>query len=249
MPMSVIAIIQARLGSSRLPDKVLLELLPNKTVLKCMLDRVKKAKLIDDIIVATTNNPKDKKLVKYLEKINQQYFVGDEDDVLDRYYQTAKKYCTSKNDIIVRLTADCPVIDPVIIDKVIQQYLNNDFDFVSNALEPYTYPDGMDVEVFSFGNLEKAWKEAKLPSHREHVTFYFWQNPKIFRIYYYKNERNLSEYRLTLDYPEDYKLLKIIYKYLYKKNKKFTLEDIINFLNQNPKIKNINTEIKRNTGW
>ncbi len=246
---NVFAIIQARLGSNRLPNKILLKLLPGKTSLECMLERVKRAKIINNVIIATTNNPKDKKLIKYLGKINQKYFVGDENDVLDRYYQTAKKYCASKNDVVVRLTADCPVIDPAIIDKVVWQYLNNDFDFVSNTLQPYTYPDGMDVEVFSFGNLKKASEEAKLPSHREHVTFYFWQNPEIFKIYHYKSERNLSEYRLTLDYIEDYELLKIIYKYLYKKNKKFTLEDIIDFLDKNPKIKNINAQIKKNTGW
>jgi len=247
----VYAIIQARMGAIRLPDKVLLELLPGKTVIDCMIDRVKRAKLVDVIIIATTENPKDKKLIEHLESINQKYFVGDENDVLDRYYQTAKQYGARPDDIIIRLTADCPVIDPSNIDKLIKIYLDNKYDFVSNTLEPYSWPDGMDVEIFSFGNLEKAWQEAKLPSHREHVTFYFWQNTEKFKIYYDKNERNLSGYRLTLDYKEDYELLKKIYEHFNAqgKNGDFSTQDIINFLDTNPDIRSINSEAKRNAGW
>lgn len=245
--MKIIAIIQARLGSTRLPNKVLKELLPGESVLNCMLYRVKKSKLINYIIVATTKNQKDRKLVSYLEKIGQKYFVGKEDDVLDRYYQAARAEGAQSSDIIVRLTADCPVIDPKIIDTVIGRYLDGGYDFVSNSLEPYSYPDGMDVEVFSFKNLKRARREAVLPSHREHVTFYFWQNQNIFKINYVKNDKNLSDYRLTLDYQEDYLLLKKIYEHF--KNYDFTMQEIIDYLDINPKIKDINSSAKRNAGW
>lgn len=245
----IFAIIQARMASTRLPGKILMELLPGKNVLECMLERVSRSKFINKIVVATTNNPKDKKLVDFLKSIRQEYFVGSENDVLDRYYHAAKKNVSSEKDILVRLTSDCPVIDPEIIDAVIESYFDNNCDFASNTLFPYTFPDGMDTEVVSFKNLEKAWREAVLPSHREHVTFYFWQNPKLFRIFYYKSPKDRSSYRLTLDYPEDYQLLKNIYQNLYGAKKDFNLEDIIKYLDANPKIKNLNATIARNAGW
>lgn len=237
------------MGASRLPNKVLFELLPGKTIIDCMVERVKRAKLVDEIIIATTDNPKDIPLIEYLKKIGQKFFVGDENDVLDRYYQAAKNYGAGEEDAIIRLTADCPVIDPNNIDRLLNIYLGGKYDFISNSLDPYSWPDGMDVEIFSFKNLEKAWREAKLPSHREHVTFYFWQNPEIFRIYYDKNEKNLSGYRLTLDYQEDYLLLKKIYEHFKDRNFDFTMREIIDFLDANPDIRDINSEAKRNAGW
>jgi len=247
--MKKFAIIQARMGASRLPNKVLLELLPGKTVLECMVERVKRAKLVDEIIIATTNNEKDLPLIEYLKNKGQKFFVGEENDVLDRYYQSAKNFGAKNDDAIIRLTADCPVIDPANIDRLLETYLKGEHDFVSNSLEPYSWPDGMDTEIFSFKNLERAWKEAKLPSHREHVTFYFWQNPDKFKIYYDKNEKNLSMYRLTLDYQEDFELLKTIYEYFKDRHFDFEMKEVIDFLDANPKIKEINSEAKRNAGW
>ncbi len=244
--MKNVAIIQARLGSTRLPNKVLMELLPGKTALECMIERVKLAKNIDRIIVATTNSEKDAPLKSFLNNIGIDSFAGDEDDVLDRYYKAALKFCNN-DDIVVRLTGDCPVIDPRIIDLVIDNYKRTGADFCSNSLEPYSFPDGMDTEVFSFGVLKRAWENAVLPSHREHVTFYIWQNPDIFKIFYVRNNKDLSGFRLTLDYREDFLLLQKIYKHF--ENKNFSMSDIIVYLEQNLDIKNINSEAVRNSGW
>lgn len=246
--MATIAIIQARLGSTRLPQKVLLPLTPGHTALSCELARVKQAKLIDKILVATTTSPADQKLIEYLDAIGQEYFAGSEDDVLDRYYNAALDFEAKASDTIVRLTADCPVIDPKIIDQVVGIYLHGGFDFVSNSLQPYSYPDGMDVEVFSFRSLEKAWREAVLPSHREHVTFYFWQNPKLFKIYYHKNSTDLSKFRLTLDYPQDYELLKKVVEH-FAQRLDCRMDEIITFLDQHPEIKQINANLVQNAGW
>lgn len=246
----VIAIIQARLASTRLPRKVLRELLPGRTALECMLERVNKSRLIREVIVATTTNPGDEELIQYLKKIKQPYFIGNENDVLDRYYQAAKSAGLSGDDVVVRLTSDCPVVDPAVIDEVVRYYLDNDFDYAANGLEPYTYPDGMDTEVFSFAQLTRAWKEATKQSHREHVTFYFWKNPQLFKLGYYKNKNeNEGGYRLTLDHPEDYELLCNVYAALYPKNPGFTMRDIIDFLEQHPEVKNLNAKFARNASW
>lgn len=248
--MSTFAIIQARMSSTRLPGKILLEIAPGKTIMECMRERVAAAKEIDKTIIATTTNPKDQVLIEYLEKTDQPYFVGDENDVLDRYYQAALAHGAKSGDIIVRMTSDCPIIDPKVIDETIRFYKSGDFDYASNNLEPYTYPDGMDTEVFSFDTLEKAWKEATSPAHREHVTFYMWKNPNIFKIGQYVNpQKDRAGYRLTIDYPEDFQLLQEVYTALYPKNNLFTMNEILDFLDANPEIKKINTDVERNASW
>ncbi|TSC69638.1 MAG: acylneuraminate cytidylyltransferase [Parcubacteria group bacterium Gr01-1014_56] len=248
--MATIAIIQARMSSTRLPGKILLDIAPGKTILALMLERVAASKEIDKTVIATTTNPKDQVLVEYLEKTGQPYFVGSEEDVLDRYYQAAKAHGAKAGDIIVRMTSDCPIIDPKVIDETIRFYKSGDFDYASNNLEPYTYPDGMDTEVFSFNTLEKTWKEATIPAHREHVTFYMWKNPSIFKIGQYINPtKDKAGYRLTIDYKEDFELLQAVYTALYPKNNLFTMKEITDFLDANPAIKNLNTEVVRNASW
>ena len=248
--MATIAIIQARMSSTRLPGKILFEIAPEKTILSCMLERVAASKEIDKTIIATTTNPKDHVLVDYLEKAGQPYYVGNENDVLDRYYQAALVHGAKQGDIIVRMTSDCPIIDPKVIDETIQFFKSGDFDYASNNLEPYTYADGMDTEVFSFNTLEKTWKEATIPAHREHVTFYMWKNPNIFKIGQYKNHKpNQAGYRLTIDYSVDYELLKEVYKNLYPKDPLFSNDMIVEFLNQHPEVKNLNSETERNKSW
>jgi len=247
--MKTVVIIQARLGSTRLPGKVLLELGPGKTVLDCMLDRVKRSRLVDEVLVATTDSLQDYPLVKWLESRSQKYFKGSEQDVLDRYYNAAKAVGMDEMDVVVRLTADCPLIDPHVIDEVIQFFRNNSFDYVSNGLEPYTYPDGMDTEVFSFALLERAWQEAIDLSYREHVTFHFWKNPDIFRIGKYVNKDiSQGQFRLTLDYVEDLALIRDVYRTLMPKGD-FTMDDIIQYLVSNPKVRNCNVHFKRNESW
>jgi spore coat polysaccharide biosynthesis protein SpsF len=244
--MKTCAIIQARMSSKRLPGKVLCEI-NSRPLLSYVLERVAAAKRINKIILATSTDVSDDPIAQLCKKNDILFYRGSLNDVLDRYYQAAREV---KADIIVRLTGDCPLIDPRMIDDIINTYKNGNYDYVANTIPPkWSVPDGMDVEVFSFRNLEQAWREAKKPSEREHVTFYFWKNPEIFSIYRYNLDRDLSNYRLTVDYAEDLKVVTAIITNLYPKNALFTLEDIINFLSDNPDIYRINAHIKSHLGW
>ncbi|MFH0739971.1 MAG: glycosyltransferase family protein [bacterium] len=237
-------IIQARMGSKRLLGKMTKKIL-GKTVLEHVIFRLKKIKTPAEIILATTINKKDGILEEIAKQNKIKVFRGSEDDVLDRYYQAAKKFGL---DPIVRITADCPVLDWQVCDEVIDFYLQNKFDYVSNVRPP-TFPDGLDVEVFSFGALEKTWENAKLNSEREHVTPYIASHPEIFKVgNLVRNGKDLSSLRLTLDEKEDLVLLRKIYNALYKKKKYFVLSDILKFLEQKPELLKINKKIKRNEG-
>ncbi|MEK7201073.1 MAG: glycosyltransferase family protein [Patescibacteria group bacterium] len=248
--MKTYAIIQARMASTRLPGKILLDIAPGTTVLECMLSRVAACTEIDTTIVATTTSEKDLVLIDFLEKHKLPYFVGDENDVLDRYYQTALAFGAKSGDVIVRMTSDCPLIDPSVADTTIRFFKDGDFEYASNNLEPYTYADGMDTEVFSFDALERAWKESTIPAHREHVTFYMWKNPELFRIGQYVNPKEGQvAYRLTLDYQEDLDVLSDVYQHLYPQNPLFTMEDILGYLNAHPEVKALNTDVERNASW
>ncbi|MDO8524147.1 MAG: glycosyltransferase family protein [bacterium] len=237
-------IIQARMGSKRLPGKMIRKIL-GKTVLEHVIFRLKKIKAPSLIILATTTNKKDSILEEIAKENKIKVFRGSEDDVLDRYYQTAKQFAI---DPIVRITADCPVLDWQICDEVISFYLDNKFDYVSNVRPP-TFPDGLDIEVFSFKALEKTWQNAKLKSEREHVTAYIGNHPEIFRIgNFIRNGNDLSGLRLTLDEAKDLILIRKIYGALYKKKRYFVLDDILNFFGQKPELLKINKTIKRNEG-
>lgn len=238
--MKVVCIIQARTGSTRLPGKILKKIC-DKTVLEHDIERIKRIKNIDEIVIATTDKTQDDLIVNEALRLNIKYFRGSENDVLSRYYYAAKKY---NADIIVRVTSDCPLIDSKVSEETINYYLNNKFDYVSNTYER-TFPRGLDTEVFSFKLLEKAFKETKDQIYREHVTTYFWKNPNIFSIGCYKSDVNYSKYRLTLDTKQDLKLIKKIYYSLYKKDKYFTLYDIIDLLNNNEELTEINNMIEQ----
>ena len=231
-------IIQARLGSTRLPNKVLKKVL-GRPLLKHMIERLQFSNYAQDIIIATTTNTTDDPIVTLMKKLNIPFYRGDENDVLDRYYQAAKKY---NAEVVVRLTSDCPLIDPKITDGIIKYYLDNKekFDFVSN-MHPPTFPDGLDTEVFSFKVLEKSWKEAKKPYEREHVTPYMWDNSSIFKIGNVENDKELHyKQRWTLDYEEDYYFIKAIYENLYQEGEIFYMDDILQLLSDKPEIKKIN---------
>lgn len=215
-------IIQARMGSTRLPGKVLKKVC-GKPLLQYMLDRLSYLKHQGEIIVATTTKEIDDEIVNLCNELKVSFFRGSEDDVLDRYYKCAKKYDAS---VIVRLTADCPLIDSQIVDEVIDYYLNNDFDFVSNV-NPRSFPDGLDVEVFSLDVLEKAWKQSKHKDDREHVTPFIVNN---FTVGNVKNNINLSKERWTVDYQEDFDFVKDILEHMYTKNKMFFMSDILDYL-------------------
>jgi len=240
----ITVIIQARTGSTRLPGKVLKEI-GGRTLLEILVERVKHATLVDKIIVATTDKTEDDKIVGLVEKLGLDCFRGSENDVLDRYYQAARKF---KADTVIRITGDCPLMDPKVIDQVVGFYKENSdkFDYVSN-IRPPTFPDGMDVEVFPFTVLEKAWKNAELPSEREHVTAYIANHPEIFRIGNVVYKYNASSVRLTVDSEEDFKLIERILKgFDYENN--FSLEDILDFRKKYPDIFLINARYERNEG-
>jgi len=242
--MKILGIIQARTSSTRLPRKVLLDL-EGKTVLEHVVNRVRSAKLINKVMVATTIKKEDLKIVKICADVGVEVYRGSEQDVLDRYYQAVRLL---NPEHVARITADCPLIDPKMIDKVIRLHLKEKADYTSNTLRE-TFPDGEDVEVFKFEALKKTWKNAKLSSEREHVTAYIKKNPELFNLNNLEYHRNLSDKRWTLDNPEDYEFIKIIYKNLYGKNNLFGMTEILRFLDKNPHIEQINQHIKRNEGY
>lgn len=236
----ILTIIQARVGSTRLPGKVLLPLADEPLLLR-MYERVSFSKHAGEIVVAITEEQSDNELHKLCHQNKIKVFRGNTFDLLDRHYQAAKKY---NAEAVIKIPSDCPLIDPEIIDKVILYYINNKekFDFVSN-LHPPTYPDGNDVEVMSFETLENAWLNAKKDFEREHTTPYIWENPDKFRIGNVLWEAGLDysmTHRFTIDYKEDYEFIKRVYNELYDKNNRFGLKDILNLLENKPEIKKIN---------
>jgi spore coat polysaccharide biosynthesis protein SpsF len=240
----VVGIIQARTDSTRLPNKALLDL-QGKPLIIHVVERMKHTTLINELILATTSRSIDIPLTKLIENQGVPVFRGDCDDVLDRYYKAARQY---KAKVVVRITGDCPLIDPRIADLVIQFFLQHDYDYVTNRLHP-TYPDGLDVEVFSFDALEKAWKNATLSSEREHVTSFIWKHPNQFTLYNIKNPVDYSSYRWTVDQEEDLLFVREIFKRLYTKKKIFYMDDIIDLLKKHPELLKINSRIQRNEGY
>jgi len=243
----VTAIVQVRMGSTRLPRKVLNDIV-GKPMLWHVINRVKKAKLIDEIVIVTTTEDEDEIIAKWAKNNNLKCYRGSVEDVLDRYYQAAKKF---KANTIVRVTPDDPLKDPEIIDKVIKFYLDNkiNLDFVSNTIKP-TYPEGLDVEVFSFSTLKRAWEEAKKKSEREHVTPYIWNHPDKFRLANVAKEgENLSHLRWTVDYPEDLEFTRAIYARLYKEGKIFLMQDVLDLLKKCPELAKINKGYIRSEGY
>lgn len=242
-------ILQARMGSSRLPGKVLKEI-NGMTSIEFQINRIKKAKNINKIILATTTESVDDPIEKLCQKHDILFFRGSEKDVLARYYDCAKAHELSS---IVRLTADCPLVDPSVIDLVITSYLEKNVDYCSNTVPPETskWPDGSDVEIFSFEILELAHKNASEAADREHVTFYFWKkNFDKFNTYQLSNNKNWSNYRFTVDHPEDYDAVRLIVDQFYQNNQpNFDTKDIINFLDSQPEIKALNNKFSFGEGW
>lgn len=241
----ITAIIQARMGSTRLPGKTLMEI-EGKPLLWHLLERIKGSRFIDKAVIATTYNPKDAAIIDFAERYGIGSFRGSEDDLLDRFYQTAKK---AGADIIVRVTPDCPLVSAEIIDKVISGFLKGGCDYAANILL-YTYPEGCDVEVFSFRALEKAWKECKDPSEREHVTPYM-RNSGKFRIKNVASENPVApdEYKWSVDRIEDLRFVREVYKRLYKNGRIFSSGEIMALLKKHPEIRRINSNSTVNEGY
>ncbi|MFS0674450.1 cytidylyltransferase domain-containing protein [Ornithinibacillus sp. 179-J 7C1 HS] len=236
----ILAIIQARMGSTRLPGKVLKPIL-DKPIIDYQVERVKQSKALDQVIIATSNNVKDDAIIYWCEANSIPYYRGDEADVLGRYYEAAKQFSAST---IVRLTGDCPIIDSNIIDRVIIDYLKEGTSYCSNTIKR-SFPRGMDTEVFSMDALERANFEAESPLDREHVTPYIRNHFSTFNVL---NNTDYSNYRWTVDTKEDFQLIKKIITELYPSNPLFTMEDAVKLLANNPDWMLINKDVKQKDG-
>lgn len=242
--MSVIAFLQARMSSSRLPGKVLLDLAGSPMLIQ-QINRLKRSKLIDDIVVLTSNHPSDDPLVKICDKYGIKYFRGDLDNVLNRFYQAYLEY---NPDHIVRITGDCPLLDWKVVDQTIQQHLDYPRDLTSNTCTP-SFPDGLDVEVMTKECLIAINNKASSKTEIEHVTYYCYTHEHEFSMQNVENELgDQSGFRWTVDTPEDFEVVSEIYNSLFCDNQEFTSGDIFKFLNNNPRIRAINSFINRNEG-
>ena len=244
--MAIYAIIQARMGSTRLPGKVLMNL-SGKPVLEHVIDRLNQSNYINQIIVATSYGDGNEGIVDLCDLKKVFCFKGSEDDVLDRFYQACKNFNVGLDDIVIRITADCPLIDYEIVDKTIKLHLDENNDYTSNTM-PCTYPDGLDCEVFNFEVLDNAWKNANLSSEREHVTLYIRNHPEMFKLGGLTNDIDYSDLRWTLDEKEDYILINEIYENLYSSNEFFKMDEILQLLEDKPELNDINSFIMRNEG-
>lgn len=243
--MTTIAILQARLGSTRLPGKVLMDL-AGRPLLAHVIDRVQAVRGIDRGVLATTTADRDRPLIKLARELGVEAFAGNEDDVLDRYYRAAQHF---EADVIMRLTADCPLLDPAVSAQVLDRFRQGDADYVSNT-QPPTFPDGLDTEVFSFAALDRAWRGATLGSEREHVTPYIWKNPDKFRLASVTNDVDLSALRWTVDEAPDLEFVRAIYARLYRDGQlPFSMQDVLALLASEADLQDTNAHFKRNAGY
>jgi spore coat polysaccharide biosynthesis protein SpsF len=236
----ITAIIQARMGSMRLPGKVMREI-SGKPLIEHIIERLGYSKILSDIVLATTVSRGDDILVKWANNHGVKCFRGSEENVLERFYLAAKKF---KADVIVRVTADDPFKDPVIIDQALKLLHDAQLDFVSNN-NPPSFPEGLDVEVFTFPALEIAHSKSIDPFEREHVTPYFYRNPTVFLQKNIECSKKYHEYRWTIDVQADFKMAGEVYNALYKEDKIFLMKDILDFFKRNPLVSKININEKR----
>ncbi|MBV69264.1 MAG: acylneuraminate cytidylyltransferase [Pelagibacterales bacterium] len=239
-------IIQARMGSKRLPGKVLRKI-DKRPLLAYQLERVKLAENYDNLVVATTELEKDKLIVEFCKKNKVDFFLGDENNVLKRFYDCALFYNAKT---IIRLTADCPLVDSKVIDKVIDLYEENNVDYAANTIPPNTrkWPDGSDVEVFSFKVLKEAFEKVTSLPDKEHVTFYIWKNSK-YKTIQLDNNVNWSKFRYTVDYEEDFLLVKKIFKEIKQKKIFGTTAEIVNLIKQKFDVNIKKKELEFGYGW
>ena len=240
----VVAIIQARMGSTRLPGQSL-EVIEARPLLLHVVDRARAATLIDDVWIATTTQPEDDRIAETADSNGVAVYRGSVEDVLDRYVGAAR---AAAADTVVRLTADDPLKDPQIIDKVVRALIEGSHvDYASNTLEP-TYPEGLDVEVFARHTLERASREAALPSEREHVTPYIWKHPEIFRLVSIKDDIDRSHMRWTVDYPADLEFVRAVYGELYH-GEVFSSGAVLELLARHPGLMGVVEPHERNEGY
>ena len=260
MTLRIIAIIQGRMSSSRLPGKILADI-AGQPMLQRVFIRTSRAATVTETVFATTTDPSDDPVAEYCDFSGISFTRGNLFDVLDRYYQAARQ---AKADIIVRVTADCPVIDPDLIDHAVSILLEGDYDFTANRLPPpfhRTYPIGLDVEVSTFAGLEKAWKESTETFHREHVMPYFYEgvelttvnrqlqsgiSPRGFRIALINHTTDFGDYRWTVDTPEDLEFMRQVYS-RFDGGDDFTWEDVLGVVHKEPQLMKINAGVRHNT--
>jgi len=236
----IICLIQARVNSTRLPGKALKEVV-GRTLTEHVIRRVKRSCLINSVVLLTGDQKSNTPLQSIADKNQILFFVGSEEDVLDRFYRAVVHLSLQDAKAIVRITADCPLIDPEVIDSVILTFLDHPMDYASNV-NPRTFPKGMDVEVFSFSALEKSWQCAKQSDEREHVTV-FMRESGLFATGNTLHQEDLSGERWAVDYPEDFELIKNIFNYFQNKNEEFKLKDILEYRKKNPQIFEVNAHL------
>jgi len=229
-------IIQARMGSTRLPGKVMLKIDKKNPVIHYVLEQIRQSKYLEDVVVATTNLKEDDIIAEFAKNYGINIFRGSSTDVLDRYYQCAKKFSFSK---IVRITCDNPLIDPITVDDIIKIFMSNDYDYVSNTIKR-TFPYGTETEIFSFDALEKAWKYSNDPYEREHVTPYFYNKNNKFKITNFSSHTDLSKFRWTIDEKNDLELVKLLV--LKIKKRPILTKYILDLLDAEPELIKINLE-------
>lgn len=234
-----VAIIQARMGSTRLPGKVLLDL-AGQPVLAWSVNRLRRTRTIDHVVVATTTQPADDAIEALCALRGWPCYRGSEEDVLDRYYQAALAH---SSDTVVRVTSDCPLIEPEIVDRVVETLLDGRpaVDYASNILPPRTFPRGLDVEAMCFAALERAWTEDHNPAWREHVTPYLYRHPELFRLQGVFHTSDLSHHRWTVDTPEDLALIRTICDYM--DGDLFSWHDVLNAFDAHPEWGDINRHV------
>jgi spore coat polysaccharide biosynthesis protein SpsF len=239
--MKTVAIVQARMGSTRLPGKVLQDL-AGEPMLARVVNRTCRAKTLQEVVIATTTNVVDDVIVKLCEARGWSWFRGSEEDVLDRYYHAAKKY---QADFIVRITSDCPLIDPEVIDHVVQEFLERqpEVDYASNTWPRRTFPRGLDTEVMRMDVLERAWREDRNPAWREHVTPYIYRNPDRFRIHNVVSSVDYSAMRWTVDTQEDLAFVRKIYDYF--GHDRFSWREVLKVLEEHPEWVEINRGVRQ----
>jgi spore coat polysaccharide biosynthesis protein SpsF len=240
----IVGVLQARMTSSRLPGKVLEPIL-GMPMIRRQLERLRRSRTLDTLVVATSAHESDDVLEKACRIDGTEVFRGSLDDVLDRVYQAALAH---RPRVVVRLTADCPLADPALVDRSVEVLEAGGYDYVSNTLRP-TYPDGLDVEAASWEAFERAWREACLPSEREHVMPFLYNHPELFKIGQFQNDSDLSALRWTVDEPDDLELVTRIYEALYSSDPAFTTADILSVLERHPGWKTLNTRHTRNEGY
>ncbi|MDP2690678.1 MAG: glycosyltransferase family protein [Deltaproteobacteria bacterium] len=235
-------IIQARMTSTRLPGKVLKEVL-GRPLLGYQIERLRRVKAADGVVVATTANEADGPIADLCARLSVPVFRGSEEDVLSRYYFAAREHGA---ETVVRLTSDCPLIDPAVVDRVIGFYIERrpDFDYVSNCLQR-TYPRGMDTEVFSFKALEQAFNEAVERHDREHVTPFVYSRPRRFALANVAHGEDLSRYRWTVDTPEDFELIRLVIETLYPVKPGFAMEDVLALFEKDKSLFLINAHVEQ----